>query len=523
MFPVVRTDTGILSDKDRDNLLKIDIEIGENSKTKSFYDDFIIYNVLTIPNSKLVISFSATDSEHKSARPALVITLLQKIFPKLAIAYNVVDNLTQDAIIKQISNKETTFELMCENITKKKYGLSTNPIWEEVLEYYKNNGYDDVIKKIEMYRNHHKSAKNISKENINKFFADDFGMSISRMQKYKKCKYSYFLENMLNIREKKKFNINPADLGTFVHGILEKIGLYSQENNIPFSELTDEFIYLKIDEYMHDFVNEILLRTPELSKRNLFLISRLRRAVFLCISTVRNQIASSKFEPLGYEIKFGNNEKHDITIKLENGKRVHIHGIIDRADKYETENGTFIRVIDYKTGTKTFKLDDIFYGFDIQLMVYLNELTDKDENYIPSGALYFKIDDPILKTTEKASKEDIEENISSALKMKGILLDNENVLNATDPVTSKRQKLATIEQFKLMKNHLNKVIKDICTSMSDGDISINPCIKSGYAPCDYCEYHSICNIDNLKSYENIAKLSDEEVWSLIGGDEHVDK
>ncbi len=523
LFPAVRTDTDILSDKDRDKLLSLDIEIGDNSKTKSFYDDFIIYNVLTIPNEKLIISFSATDAESKSARPALVITLLQKIFPKLVVDYNIVDVLDEDVTLSQISNKETAFEIMCENITKKKAGLDTDPIWDEVYDYYKNNGYDDVIKKIEIYRNHKKGAKNISKENIDRFFAEDFGISISRMQKYKKCKYSYFLENMLNIREKKKFNINPADLGTFVHGVLEKIGIYSLEKDIPFADLTDEFIYLKIDEYMKDFISELLLRTPELSKRNLFLISRFRRAIFLCVSTIRNQIASSKFEPLGYEIKFGNNEKQDISIKLENRKTVHIHGIIDRADKYETENGTFIRVVDYKTGAKTFKLDDIFYGFDIQLMVYLNALTDTNEKYIPSGALYFKIDDPILKTIDKASEEEVEENISSALKMKGILLDDENVLNATDPITAKRQKLASIEQFMLMKKHLNKVIKDICTSMSNGDIGINPCVKSGYAPCDYCEYHSICNIDNIKTYENISRLTDEEVWKLVGGDEHVDK
>lgn len=522
LFPVVKTDSNVLSDKDRDILKSFNIEIGENSKTKSFYDDFIIYNVLTIPNEKLIISFSASDSEYKTARPALVITLLQKTFPKLVIDYNVVDSYEADNELFKICNKETAFELLCENLTKKLQDICVSPVWDEVYRYLVENGYLDTIEKYEIYRKHKKGSTPISKENIDKFFKEEFNISISRMQKYKKCQFSYFLDNMLNIREKRKFSINPADLGTFVHAVLEKIGVYSMENNIPFSNLTDDFIYSKIDEYMQEFINELLTRTPKLSNRNLFLISRFRRAIFQCVSVIRNQIASSKFEPLGYEIKFGNDEKHDIKIKLDNGKTVHIHGIIDRADKYETEKGTYIRVVDYKTGAKTFKLDDIFYGFDIQLLVYLNALTSSNDNYIPSGALYFKIDDPVYKALEYPSKEEVDNNTISALKMKGILLDDEAVISATDPVTSKRQKLATLEQFKLMKKHLDKVIKDICTEMSDGKININPCVKSGYAPCDYCEYHSICNIDNLKTYENIPKISDEEVWSMVGGDGHVD-
>lgn len=522
LFPAVKNDTNILSDKDRDNLLKMNIEIGENSKTKSFYDNFVIYNVLNIPSEKLNISYCASDSENKTSRPALVITLIQKMFPMLKTEYNVTYVYDENTEINKISNKETTFEKLCENITKKSSGIEVSPLWDEIYDYFINNGYDEIIKKFEIFQMHKSATTPISKENIDKFFKDEFNISISRMQKYKKCEFSYFLDNMLNIREKKKFSINPADLGTFVHGILEKIGLYSLENNIPFSELTDEFIYSKIDEYIAEFVNELLSRTPELSKRNLFLISRFRRAIFQCVSVIRNQIASSKFEPLGYEIKFGNDEKHDIAIKLDNGKTVHIHGIIDRADKFETENGTFIRVVDYKTGAKTFKLDDIFYGFDIQLLVYLNALASSDEKYIPSGALYFKIDDPIYKTNERPSKNEVDDNTISALKMKGILLDDESVLNATDPVTAKRQKYASLYQFNKMNKHLNNVIKEICSNMSSGKFSINPCVKSGFAPCDYCEYHSICNIDSIKSYVNIPKLSDEEVWKLVGGDEDVD-
>ena len=155
-------------------------------------------------------------------------------------------------------------------------------------------------------------------------------------------------------------------------------------------------------------------------------------------------------------------------------------------------------------------------------MVYLNALSGTNEKYIPSGALYFKIDDPVYKTLSKATDDEVNKNIISALKMKGILLDDDEVIKNTDPITATRQKKASLNQFMAMDKHLKKVIRKICSEMSDGKININPSVKNGYAPCDYCEYHSICNIDMLCTYEYFPNIKDEEVWAMLGGENNVD-
>jgi len=86
------------------------------------------------------------------------------------------------------------------------------------------------------------------------------------------------------------------------------------------------------------------------------------RAVWLIAEHIRR----SSFEPVAYEVGFGENGKYPpIVIELDSGEKIHLTGRIDRVDALKTEDGTYLRIVDYKSGGKDFKLSDVFYGLQI--------------------------------------------------------------------------------------------------------------------------------------------------------------
>ena len=278
---------------------------------------------------------------------------------------------------------------------------------------------------------------------------------------------------------------------------------------------------------LNDFIFQTAKCTDNFTEREKYIIKRLKNSVFLCYKAIKKHIADSLFEPLGYEMEFADGtDLGCIKIETEDGKTVNLTGKIDRADAYKTKDGTFIRVVDYKTGAKSFRLDDIFYGLDVQLVVYLNALVESDPAYRHGGALYFLIDDPMIKAKGRISDESISEKLDSALKLRGMIVSDEAASEGYDKKTAAIRNKYEPEKFALMDKYLKKLLGKICTDMSHGDISINPCKKGGTSPCDYCKYGSVCRFDetdgnNSYNYlEPIAKA--DEIWDRMEESLNVD-
>jgi len=224
-------------------------------------------------------------------------------------------------------------------------------------------------------------------------------------------------------------------------------------------------------------------------------------------------------------MKFDDKDIGCIEFDLGDGKKAKITGVIDRSDVYQGENGDYVRVIDYKTGNKVFNLTDVFYGLDIQLIVYLNALVASEDNYKYAGALYFRIDDPIYRADSRYDENKTESKILNELKMKGLILGEEDVISATDADTASSARKATYRNFVDLDKHLRRIITKLCKEMSDGRIDIMPYTKQKFSPCDWCGYKSVCGFDARKrgnNYEYLDKLKDEEIWELVGGEANVD-
>lgn len=256
--------------------------------------------------------------------------------------------------------------------------------------------------------------------------------------------------------------------------------------------------------------------------------------------TLTEHVKKGEFIPLGHEIIFGfEGDIPPIIIELDNGGKIYLEGRIDRVDILKEEDGSYVKIIDYKSGNNDFSLSDVYYGFKIQLLVYLDAILSNEKKKYnievhPGGIFYFKIDDPMIKTTQKAVEE-VEKEINKKLKMKGLVLKDVNIIKKMDRETgtysdiipagvtkagkvTKSPFVLEKEDFKALLNHVRRLIKEIGEEILKGNIKIEPFKKGQSTSCKYCEYTSICQFDN-KFYDNryryVKKLKDDEVLDKI--------
>jgi ATP-dependent helicase/nuclease subunit B len=260
------------------------------------------------------------------------------------------------------------------------------------------------------------------------------------------------------------------------------------------------------------------------------------RAVWL----IAEHIKRSSFTPVEYEIGFGEKDKYPpIKIELDSGETINLTGRIDRIDTLKTEDGTYLRIVDYKSGSKDFRLSDVFYGLQLQLITYMDAIRESGNDvspYLPGGMLYFKIDDPIIKRNGSIPEEDIELAIMKQLRMKGLLLADVKLIKEMDntiegasviipaavnkgDVLGKNSSAATLHQFDLLRNYVRKLLKDLCGEIMRGNVSIKPYKKKNTTSCQYCSYLPVCQFDTSlpeNSFNLLYDKDNEEVWNLIG-------
>ncbi len=522
-FPSAAVHGELINDGDKATLAERGIELSADSKTRAFFERFFMYSTFTLPRQLLFISFSRSGSTGDTLRPSFVLSDIRRIFPDLVVESDILEDSSDFGQMEYITALKPTLEKMIEKITEFRGGGEISSVWFDVYDYFCRNF--DFGTRLEKYYAHTNRAENISPELMREFISDEFYITISRLQRYRSCKFAYFMEYVLKLKDNAPFDITSMDTGTFVHGAIERLCHAMAAEGFSFETVTDEYIYEKIDLFIEEFIRQLTENSAFISNRKLYIIRRLRRSIFRCFKLICEHIVNSSFEPLGYEMRFDDNNIGCIEFDLGDGKKAKITGVIDRSDVYRSENGDYVRVIDYKTGSKEFHLSDVFYGLDIQLFVYLNALVDSCEGYKYGGALYFRIDDPMLQEKNRTNIDKAEEEADKKLKMRGLVPKEEEILSAFDEATAGAAKGASYKSFVELDKHLRRIISDLCRELAGGRNEIRPCNKQGKSPCEYCGYKSICRFDVRKrdnDYEYLEAMKDDEIWDAIGGENNVD-
>lgn len=528
----------IFSDVERENLETLGAELSVSGKRQAFEEQYLIYCGITKPSNFIYFSYSNGDLDGRAMRPSILISKIHKLFPLLKEENTNDYNLLK----KAISPSALMHDIGNQLLFASRDGILSDE-WKDVYSFYLENS--NWNKKLEFIKDGIKNTNietNLNKDSVKNLYNNSLYASVSRLEKFMNCPYSYFMQYAIKAKERKLYQLDTPDLGSLFHTILESFSHKLKKDNINWRDISSEEIENRIesavDENAPKLGNKILLSTAS----HKYLIKRLKRISKRATLTLTEHIKRGNFTPCGFEIGFGQGEAlPPIVIELSNGEKMFLNGKIDRIDVLDKDGNKYIKIIDYKSGTKSFSLQDIYYGIQLQLLIYMDALIkiSGNTNLLPAGIFYFKISDPmVIKSISEMDTNEINQNLFKKLKMSGLVLNDKEIIKNMDtsllygssniiPVNyktdgnlaAKGNSVADINSYKILMDYAIKKAHLIGNEILDGNITATPYKQNNFLSCEYCDYKSICSFDITNDkYRVFKKLNDNEVWDIIKED-----
>ncbi|MGV8147126.1 MAG: helicase-exonuclease AddAB subunit AddB [Alkaliphilus sp.] len=541
ILPSINDNSGILEEHERLQLRERGINLGLYSSSRIYEEKLAIYLAIAKPNERLFLSYALADAEGKALRQSLIIDKIKKIFSEIEVGS------TANSVIETTNNitiPSSTFKYLIEKLRKTidEDANYFDETWKSVFAWYANNTKWES--KLEMAIEglfHDNQPKNINSEKTKKLYGEQIKTSISRLERFSNCPFSHYIAYGLRPSERKKYEFTHMDAGNLFHRAIDDFGKLVREKELVWNELEPDETKLIFDEVLdridQDFAKGILSSTY----RYKYQFELIRRVCKKAIEVLTTHLKKGDFVPLGFEISFGEGKEYPpIIVELASGEKVYIEGKIDRVDYMQDENDEelYIKIIDYKSGSKNIDFNEVFHGLQMQLLMYINAIMlgikAEGANALPAGIFYFKIDNPLISTSEK-DKEKIEKEINKTLKMKGLAVNDVKVLRSIDRdmgansevisagikkdnTVSARSSVLSGEDFEYAIEYVNHKAKKICESMLSGEMAVYPTKNKNITACTYCEFSYVCQFDTLiesNRYKNISKKSKEEIIEKI--------
>ena len=530
VFPSFGKNEGFLNDNDRHALEDMGVELAKDSLENLYEEQFSIYKGFSTAEEEVYLSYPASDSEGAALRASILISKLKKIFPKLAEE----DYMNENEL--KIGSKKVTFDNLLIAIKERQSGKKIDNKWDTIYEIFDNDPvWHDRLKAALMGLEDTNIPTKIEDKNVKKLYGNVLRTSVSRLEQYKRCPYSFHLKYGLKLKEPKEFNIQSVDTGSFMHDSIASFFDYVQENNINYRELDENKI--------KEITSKIILDELSLSKNEIFgsspkfqsLTNRLSKVILKAIKYIIEQLKNSDFDIVGSEIEFSDKSAYEpIRLELDTGEKIEVTGKIDRIDIAKGADGKYLRIIDYKSSAKNVDIGEAIAGLQIQLLTYLDAATEL-EKAIPAGIFYFGLIDNVIKSNKNKSDEEIEEELKKQFKLNGILLADITVARMMDKKLDKgysnsipafvdkdgklslsRSSALSLEQFRNLQKNTKKIIKEISKEILSGNIEIKPYKnKAKKTTCEYCEYKSICHFSPDKKGNDYFYIKNIEKAELL--------
>lgn len=517
-FPKKVEQDVFFGDFELEKLENIGIKLKETSLSKLNMGLYNIYEALNNVSEKLYIFIPASDFSGRATRMSSFVTLVKNV-----LDVKIIGDVTSEEDfyldILNIFSKEELFDKFILNIKSiqdfKSIPMDQKLLLLSIYEYFKS---DEKYSKILDFK---KEDKNLNKKTLEKLYGNLLKTSVSRLEQFKKCPFSYYMQYTLNIKPRKDMQINVMDIGSFMHAVLEKFSMYLLDNNIAFHAILDNGETL--NEKYESILLKIILKELDIelykqkeSVKFVVLRQKLINTMKKVIVVIAKSFNQSEFTPFGCEIEFKDGAIFaPIEIKTDDNKKIILNGKIDRVDILEKDDYIYARVIDYKSSSRKLNLDEIKEGLSLQLISYLNvfmenEMKKSGKKIIPAAMLYFNLSDKLVGLSEYTqSNIEIEKKIVEALRMKGIFLKDITVLemmdkNLNEPskrliditpksLNGKSNKALDIDEFESLCSEAKDILKNIGSEMMSGVVRIVPNKKADY--CKFCNYSSVCRKD----------------------------
>ncbi len=374
----------------------------------------------------------------------------------------------------------------------------------------------------------------IREESVQALYGSTLNLSASQVDRQAECRMSYFLKYGMRAKERKQAEVDPAEFGTFVHAVLEstakkvmEMGGFQTVSLEQTMELALEFA----DHYIQERFSQID------SQRLSYLFQRNRRELEMIVAELWQELKESRFQPRGFEVAFGaQGQMPAIAVPAKKMNAV-LRGFVDRVDIWQSGGKNYFRVVDYKTGKKSFDYCDVFNGVGLQMLLYLFALEQGGESLVgafpvAAGVQYFPARAPLIAADGRLSDEDAASARDKQWKRKGLLLREEPVLEAMDPEQTGRLcctrkadgrvtgDLADTHQLKLLEAYVFHILGGMVDDIASGNVSPNPYTRgTAHNACDYCPYGAVCHKKTVAGRRNYKAMSAQEFWDQVEKEE----
>jgi len=516
-LPGVNPPSGLLSDDDREQLSAFGVELGLRGAERLYREMTDIYMACTRPDRKLLVTFANRGGGGEELHPSFLVERLRHVFSDL-VTLEEGDGLFRLCAPKPALEQAGTMEQVCKV-------LGDMPQWAPQVE------------RLERARSWQRGS--LSQQSVEQLYGRRVPMSASRMDKYKSCHFSYFMQYGLRAQPRRSAGFDAPEYGTFVHYVLEHVlrdGGWRGEDGGVDRERLKALTRQSVSRYVLEELGGLDNQTA----RFRYLFHRLLSGVEQVVDNVVQELASSRFAPIAFELGFGRGKDLPPVELEQDGVRLSVTGFVDRVDGWLHEDKLYLRVVDYKTGSKSFDLTEVANGMGLQMLLYLFTLRQKGlelygKEIVPAGVLYIPARDVIVSGSRAMPREEQRALVDKQLRRKGLVLDEPEVLAAMEqpgeqgirflPVKVNKSgavsgdALVSAKRFARLERHVERVLRDICRDLAAGNIAADPFWRGpDKNACRFCDYASACHFEEGRGGDcrrRMAGMKAAEFWDSM--------
>ncbi len=539
-IPKASSKGGIISDMDREFLRESELELAPSPRQQMYIQRFYLYLNMTKPSERLYLSWAKVNSAGKSIRPAYLVDVMKRLYPGIAVQYPQLRSP-----LEQIVTRREGARYLAEGLREYVEGVLPGEREQEfftIYQVYGEGGLKEMRDALTEAAFKRYQDGGLPAAVARALYGVQLENSVTRLETYAACAYRHFLQYGLALKERGEFAFETVDMGNVYHAVLEQFAEKLAEKGYTWFDFPEEFARKTVQDVLESYAAEYGNTVLYSSARNEYAITRMSRILLRTVLTLQKQLQRGSFAPEAFELSFHHADNlNSINVALSEQEKMRLQGRIDRIDVSEDEKRVYVKVIDYKSGHHKFDLAALYYGLQLQLVVYMNAAMEyegkkhPEKEIVPAALLYYHIDDPSVETPVELTPEEINEQIGKQLRMGGVVNSAPEIVELLDKYMENKSDIIPVErkkdgslsarssvlsehELKTVSNYVSHKIAQIGREILDGTISLNPYQKGSEEACTYCSYQKVCGFEPAMpgcSKRILEDLDREEALKLM--------
>jgi len=524
---------GILSEMDRELLAGQQVELAPTSRQETYIQKFYIYLNLTKPSRRLYLSWSLADADGNALRPSFLIAQMQELFPKVPV-----ETEGEEAFLDRLVTPGGSIRELTKALQAAKAQRADRQQLALIQWYDSQKEWQEKLNELMNAVCFVKKEDQIGRAVARALYGTLLEGSVTRLEQFAACSYAHFLQYGLQLQERQTCGLQVVDMGNVFHGALKYFSDSVEASEYGWFHVPDEKREQWMEEALGRAMEDYANRVYSDRAKDAYTMERVRRIGQRTAWAVLKQLQKGAFAPEQTEVSFRNLEQlQSVSVLLSENERMRLQGRIDRIDVCRKDGQVYVRVIDYKSGNTRFDLTSIYYGLQLQLVVYMNaamelERRNQKGEVHPAGMFYYHIEDPLLDYEEE---EEPQQRLLKELAFNGlvnsdrevVMLQDREMMSGSDILPVKLKKdgdftasssVATEEQLLKLSRHVQTKLSEYGERILNGDIGLDPYELGDEDACRFCGFHSVCGFDRrLPGCEKrrLHPMDKSEIWKNI--------